>query len=60
MSREFKIQVVDVTYDGRYEVYLYRCLSPIPFRRYKRRRSYLEYAIPKGFRKKILFLMGIL
>ena len=55
-SREFEI--VDVTSDSRYEPFLYRCLAPMPFRKYRRRREYLEAAIPKGFRKKILILRG--
>ena len=54
-----RVEVVDVTVDpSRYEVYLYRCLSPIPFRRYRRRREYLKAAIPKGLHKKVLLLEG--
>ena len=34
------------------------CISPIPFRRYRKRQRYLEAAIPKGFRKDMLFLNG--
>lgn len=55
-SREFGI--VDVTSDSRYEPFLYRCLAPMPFLKYRRRREYLEAAIPKGFRKKILISGG--
>jgi len=50
------IQILDITSNQRYEKLLYKCLSPIPFRKYRKRREYLESAIPKGFRKKFLFL----
>jgi hypothetical protein len=51
------INIIDVTKNAHFnEYYLYRCLSPIPFRLYKRRREYLELAIPRGLHKKILFL----
>ncbi|MFQ6074758.1 MAG: hypothetical protein ACE5Z5_01305 [Candidatus Bathyarchaeia archaeon] len=30
----------------------------MPFRKYRKRREYLEVAIPKGFHKKLLFLDG--
>jgi hypothetical protein len=54
-----KIKILDVTRDEYYsDYYLYRCLSPMPFRIYKRRKDYLEKAIPAGFHKKILFLNG--
>ena len=48
------VEVVDVTENGEYERYLYRCLAPMPFRKYRKRREYLESAIPRGFRKKVL------
>jgi len=57
MTPNFKI--VEATREARYEIFLYKCLSPIPFRRYKRRRVYLERAIPKGLRKKIIFYNGV-
>ena len=50
-----KVKIVDVTRDSRYETLLYRCLAPAPFRKYGQRRKYLEEAVPRGFRKKILF-----
>jgi len=53
MATNFKI--VEATKEARYEIFLYKCLSPIPFRKYKRRRAYLERAIPRGLRKKIIF-----
>jgi hypothetical protein len=47
--------IVDAVEGGIYERYLYRCLAPMPFRKYERRRRYLESAVPAGLRKKILF-----
>jgi len=52
------IELVDATFDNRYESFLYRCLAPAPFRKYRQRREYLEAAIPKGFRKKLLIFRG--
>jgi len=51
-------ELVDATFDNRYESFLYRCLAPAPFRKYRQRREYLEAAIPKGFRKKLLIFRG--
>lgn len=51
-------QIRDITRDGKYEKYLYRCLAPMPYRKYSRRQEYLEKAIPKGFHKKLLILDG--
>jgi hypothetical protein len=45
-------------YRNRYEKFLYKCLAPMPFRKYKRRREYLEKAVPKGFRKNLLSVNG--
>jgi len=42
-----------------YERYLYKCLAPIPFRKYKKRCQYLKFAIPRGLRKKILFFKKV-
>lgn len=53
-----EVKVIDITRDREYEKHLYRCLAPMPFRKYRGRREYLEAAIPKGFRKKILTLNG--
>ncbi|RLE85694.1 MAG: hypothetical protein DRJ41_00700 [Thermoprotei archaeon] len=50
--------IIDVTRRHEYEKYLYKCLSPIPFRKYKRRQEYLRLAISKGFSKKILIYRG--
>jgi hypothetical protein len=54
-----EVEVVEVTGKERYERYLYKCLAPLPFRKYRKRREYLERAIPEGFRKKILFFRGL-
>jgi hypothetical protein len=53
-----QMQIMDITEKSEYEKYLYKCLSPIPFRKYKKRQRYLEAAIPKGFHKKILIFNG--
>ena len=53
-----RVEVVDAHEKGRFEVFLYKCLAPIPFRKYRRRKAYLEIAIPKGFSKKLLFFDG--
>lgn len=52
------VKIIDITKKIDYEEYLYKCLSPIPFRKYKKRSEYLEIAIPKGFHKKILMFKG--
>lgn len=46
--------IIDITENKKYEKYLYKCLAPMPFRKYKTRLEYLQCNIPKGFRKKIL------
>jgi len=51
-------QIRDITRDGKHEKYLYRCLAPMPYRKYSRRQEYLEKAIPQGFHKKLLILDG--
>ncbi len=57
MSSDSRIKIVDATESVEHEKYLYRCLTG-PFRRYRKRIEYLERAIPKGFRKKLLLLDG--
>jgi len=52
-----EIEVVDAEADEAYQRFLYRCLAA-PYRKYRTRREYLEAAVPKGFRKKILFFNG--
>jgi len=58
MKSNSQIRIVDITEKQEYENYLYRCLAPMPFRRYARRQEYLQKAIPKGFRKKLLIFDG--
>jgi len=53
-----KVKIADITKNKRYERYLYRCLAPIPFRKYSSRQKYLENAVPKGFHKKLLIFNG--
>jgi hypothetical protein len=47
-------RILDITEKGEYEKYIYRCLAPMPFIKYKRRREYLAAAILRGFHKKLL------
>lgn len=49
---------MDVTRSKDYEVYLYKCLAPMPFRKYRRRVQYLGMSVPKGFHKKVMLLNG--
>lgn len=49
---------MDITRNENYEKYLYKCLAPMPFRKYKQRQEYLEKAIGKGFHKKLLIFNG--
>jgi len=51
-----RIKVIDITTNSRYEKYLYTCISPFPFRKYRKRHEYLTAAIPRGFRKKVSIL----
>lgn len=50
--------IIDITRNKAYEKHLYKCFAPIPFRKYKQRQGYLEFAIAKGFHKKLLILNG--
>lgn len=52
------VEIVDVTSDPDHERFLYGCLVSLRPRKYRRRREYLDAAIPKGFRKKILTFEG--
>jgi N-acetylglutamate synthase-like GNAT family acetyltransferase len=58
MLLKLQAKIVDITERREYERYLYRCLAPAPFRKYKPRREFLEMAIPKGFRMKLLISDG--
>ena len=53
-----EVEILDITGSEEYEAYLYRCLAPMPFRRYRKRRQYLEEVIPQGFHKAILIFRG--
>lgn len=52
------IRIVDVVQSPGHEKYLYRCLAPHPFRRYRKRTQYLETTTLKGLCKEILFVGG--
>lgn len=58
MRLDSGIKIVEITEKTEYEKYIYRCLAPMPFRRYATREKYLQEAIPKGFRKKLLIFNG--
>ena len=58
MMPDSRIEIIDITRKSEYEKYLYKCLAPMPFRKYKKRHRYLEVAVPKGFRKKLLIFDG--
>ena len=52
------MKIVDVVRNKDFERFLYKCLAPIPFRRYRSRGEYLERAVPRGFHKKLLIFDG--
>ncbi len=52
------VKIVDITKREEYEKYLYKCLAPTPFRKYKKRTRYLENAIPRRFHKFLLIFRG--
>lgn len=54
MKRGDKMRIVDIIEKAKFEKQLYRCLAPLPFRRYRQRHEYLCRAIPTGFMKKLL------
>ena len=56
MNENPEIKILDITEDIEYEKYLYKCLAPMPFRKYWKRHEYLKTAIPRGFHKKLLIL----
>jgi N-acetylglutamate synthase-like GNAT family acetyltransferase len=58
MQFHSEARIVDITKSSEYEKYLHRCLVGPPSKRYKKRISYLEKAIPKGFHKKLLISEG--
>jgi len=56
MNENLETRILDITENIEYEKYLYKCLAPMPFRKYWKRQEYLKAAIPKGFHKKLLIL----
>jgi len=58
MQPNIEIKIIDITKKSEYERHLYRCLPPLPFMKYRKRREYLETAIPRGFHKKLLIFNG--
>jgi len=56
MNENLETKILDITENDEYEKYLYKCLAPMPFRKYRKRHEYLKTAIPKGFHKKLLIL----
>jgi len=58
MNSKLNAEVLDIIRNGAYGRYLYRCLAPMPFRKYRKRREYLEAAIPRGFHKRLLIFNG--
>ena len=58
MQPNIEIKIIDITKRSDYAKHLYRCLPPLPFIRYRKRREYLETAIPRGLHKKLLIFNG--
>lgn len=56
MENELKVKIVDIAQSAPYEKYLYKCITPAPFGKYRKRREYSDTAIPKSFHKKLLLL----
>ena len=50
-------EIVDVT-NWKDKKFLYKCISPMPYRKRKKRSEYLKKAIPNGLKKKILYWKG--
>ncbi|MCD6479919.1 hypothetical protein J7L65_03960 [Candidatus Bathyarchaeota archaeon] len=46
MYRIEGVEIMDVVGRAEFERFLWRCISPMPYRRYRRRGEYLERAIP--------------
>jgi GNAT superfamily N-acetyltransferase len=53
-----EIEIIDAIHSPDAEQYLYKCLAPHPYRRYRKRATYLEGAISGGLRKEILLMDG--
>ncbi|MGD0495247.1 MAG: hypothetical protein ABSB28_04315 [Candidatus Bathyarchaeia archaeon] len=58
MKATFNVKIIDITGKKGYNEYLYKCLAPMPFRKYKYRQEYLEKAVPRRLRKKLLIVDG--
>jgi predicted GNAT family acetyltransferase len=58
MKANSEVDIIDITGKKAYGKYLYKCLAPMPFRKYKYRQEYLEKAVPKGLHKKLLTVNG--
>jgi len=58
MESASQTRIVDITEGVEYKKYLHRCLAGPPSRGNKRRTEYLNRAIPRGFRKKLLIFDG--
>jgi hypothetical protein len=56
VSSASSIKIIDITENPAYEKQLYKCLAPMPFRRYANRQQYLDFAMSKGFHKKLLMV----
>jgi GNAT superfamily N-acetyltransferase len=57
-AKRQRVRIIDISDGERYASFLYKCLAPIPFRRYRSREEYLERAAVKGFHKKLLIFDG--
>ena len=58
MRTQNEAKIIDITEKAEFEKYLYKCLAPMPFRKYRRRHEYLDRTVPRGFRKKLLIFSG--
>jgi hypothetical protein len=56
MKATFNAEIIDITEKKGYDKYFYKCLAPMPFRKYKSRQEYLEKAVAKGLHKKLLIV----
>jgi len=53
-NRQRQPQIVEAAEGSEYEKYIYKCLAPMPAKRYSPREEYLNEAIHRGFHKKLL------
>lgn len=56
MSRE--VEIIDISRNKDYEIFLYKCLAPMPIMKYGIRAEYLELALPRGFHKRLMIFGG--